>query len=122
MGVSDLMALSSTDLLVLERSYVPGVGNAVRLYRAEFAGDDVVDLGNLGAGTVAMEKRLVTEFGDLPGATVVPRAAGGPRYPNYEGMALGPELPGGGHALFIISDDNAREEQVTRILVLRLRD
>ena len=49
----------------------------------------------------------------LPGATQ-PNAL----LDNVEGMALGPALPDGWRALLLISDDNVRATQVTRVIAV----
>ncbi len=40
---------------------------------------------------------------------------------NLEGMALGPQLPGGSPSLVLLSDDNFRLGQVTQVLLFRLQ-
>ena len=40
---------------------------------------------------------------------------------NLEAMGLGPELPGGGRALLLASDDNFHETQRTQFLLFRLK-
>jgi hypothetical protein len=44
-----------------------------------------------------------------------------PRLDNLEAMGLGPELPGGGRALLLASDDNFQSKQRTQFLLFRLR-
>ena len=38
--------------------------------------------------------------------------------PNYEGITLGPRMLDGRRVLFLMSDDNGKPTQVTRLLVL----
>ncbi|MEB3174760.1 MAG: esterase-like activity of phytase family protein, partial [Cyanobacteriota bacterium] len=40
---------------------------------------------------------------------------------NLEGMTLGPRFPDGAESLWLISDNNFRQDQVIQILVFRLR-
>ncbi len=120
MGVSDVLALSAREVLVMERSYVPGVGNSVRIYRSTLGGANVIDAPSLPRATEVMPKTLFVDFATLPGAEIAGR---GPHHlPNYEGLALGPTLADGRRVLFVISDDNANPALVARVLVLALRD
>jgi hypothetical protein len=41
-----------------------------------------------------------------------------PLLENYEGVAIGPELPDGRRAVFLISDDNQHDTQFARVCVL----
>jgi hypothetical protein len=120
-GVVDIVPLSGTDLLVLERSFIPNVGNDVRIYRASVAGAaDVLAIENLTAQTPVIVKTLLVDLGALPDAEFP-----APRQPqpnrildNYEAMTLGPVLADGRRVLFVVSDDNRRDTQTARILVL----
>ena len=106
-GVVDVTPLSATRFLVTERHYVPHVGNAVRIYCADLAGD-------------AVKKSLLVDVGNLP-ADGVPPPPGAQRHPlldNFEGLAVGPNLPDGRRLLFLVSDDNSNPRQVARVLVL----
>jgi hypothetical protein len=117
MGVSEILALSKTEVLVMERSYVPTVGNDVRLYLAALEGANVIGVEGIG-GEAPVAKTLVLDFASLPAAHI----GGAPNHlPNFEGLALGPTRPDGSRILFVISDDNGMAELVTRILVLVIR-
>jgi hypothetical protein len=120
-GVADLVALSETDLLVLERGFVAGQGNRIRLYRVSVAGArDVSTEPSLAApGLTPLAKTLVFNLASCPpsGATIPPGATQpNALLDNFEGIALGPELPGGRRALILLSDDNASDTQVTRLI------
>ena len=125
LGVSDIAALSETRLVVMERAWVKGVGNSVRLYAVDLAdGPDVLREPSLDATTHALPKRLLLDLADLPDAPFPER----PEEPqparalaNFEGLALGPAFDDGTRLLFLQSDDNARPTQVSRLLVLRGR-
>jgi hypothetical protein len=108
-GVADLAALSSTQVLVLERGWSKSRGNAVRIYRAaldetESAKQLVVDLATLDVRGL-----------NLP-APHQPQPS--PLLDNFEGLSIGPRLPDGGRSLLLVSDDNGRASQVARVLVL----
>jgi hypothetical protein len=121
-GVADVAAISEKDLLVLERSYVPSVGNEIRVYRASLEGAaDVLHVPALSAETPVAKKTLLFDLASIPRQALEfpgkpPRAH--PLYPNFEGLAFGPRLADGRRLLFVVADDNALAEQVPRVLTL----
>jgi hypothetical protein len=120
-GVVEMVALSATELLVMERSFIPNVGNNVRIYRVGIgAAADVLGIDNLTDATPVVAKTLLVDLADLDD-----REFPEPRQPqpnkildNFEALALGPALPDGRRILFVVSDDNKRDTQTARILVL----
>lgn len=111
-GLSDLLPFDSGRLLVLERQFVTGVGNAVRLYDVSLAGaTDVSSLDSLGgAEWVPAGKTLLLDLAE----TGIPLE-------NYEGMAFGPRLPDGRETLVLVSDDNFNPSQeATTFLVFAI--
>jgi hypothetical protein len=124
-GVVELIALSESDLLVMERGFVAGQGNTVRIFRVSLDGaQDVSGQASLAApGLTPLAKTLVVDLEDCPtgGATLPPGAVQpNPLLDNFEGMTLGPVLPGGFRSLVLINDDNLGANQKTRIVVLAL--
>jgi hypothetical protein len=123
LGVSDTTALSDTELLILERGYVPGAGNGARIYCVKLAAEARLAPGApLLESTPRLAKTLVLDLASLPDDGF-PEALQPQRtrlLENFEGLALGPRLPGGRRALFVVSDDNSRPAQRARILVLAL--
>jgi hypothetical protein len=126
-GVSDLAALSETDLLVLERGWKRGFGNTIRIYQTSIANS------NAAAGAACMGKSDLAQLKPLPktlrvdvgnlevaGCPMSKQAQPNPILDNFEGLTLGPVLPDGRKSLILISDDNAHDNQVARILVLAL--
>ena len=122
-GVSDIAVLSPERLLVLERAYVPGAGNAIRIYEVDLRGArDVREMADASAAA-PVAKRLVLDLALLPDARCAGPARPGPSraLENYEGMALGPLLPDGRRVLFLVSDDNCCESgQRPRLLAIAL--
>jgi len=120
--VVDAIALSGRALLVLERGFVAGQGNTVRLFTVSLKGaadvSGVASLADPGPRPVA--KRLVVDLGSCPplGATNSGTQAN-PLLDNFEAIALGPRLRGK-RTLLVLSDDNFNPTQVTRIVALRL--
>ena len=123
-GVSDLAALATDDLLVLERGFRKGIGNSIRIYRVDLTGSDSVcsAIEQLSSEVAVLSKTLVVDLSKLPFAL-----ASTPRQPqptplmeNYEGIAIGPRLPDGRLALVLVSDDNGSAKQTARVLTLAL--
>ncbi|MDR7049059.1 hypothetical protein J2X54_001507 [Duganella sp. 3397] len=115
-GISEIMALSDTRMLVLERAGVQNdkgrYRNYVRLYEVETAGaTDIAQLATLaGASYTVMTKRLVLDLNQ----------AGLRRVDNLEGMAFGPRLANGHASLVLVSDDNFNDKQVTQFLLFEV--
>ena len=105
-GVSEVLMLDATRMLVLERAYSMGVGNSLRLYEIDTReGSDTLALAQLRQGGYrAAPKRLVADFAQL----------GLSRLDNTEGMCWGPQLPNGHRSLVVVSDDNFNARQVTQ--------
>jgi hypothetical protein len=109
-GVSEIWMASETGMLVLERAWVYGVGNSLRLYWIDTEdADDVIDLPTLvGAKFKPADKVLLLDFAQL----------GLPHLDNIEGMTRGPTLPNGNPTLVFVSDDNFSSGQVTQFVAL----
>jgi len=123
LGVADMIALSEADLLVLERGFVAGQGNTVRVFRVSVKGaaDVSGELSLAAPGLVPLAKTLLVDLAGCPpsGATIPPGATQpNALLDNFEGMTLGPYLSGGRRALILQSDDNAGTNQTTRLIVL----
>ena len=125
LGVAEVAALSSQDLLVMERSYVPGSGNSVRIYRVSIDGArNILPVEALEPDGAVLKKTLVLDLSTLPDDIFPAPAAFQPSkaLANFEGMALGPRLGPGERLLFLVSDDNTRPTQLARLLVLVIAD
>lgn len=105
-GVSEVLMLDEHRMLVLERAYALGTGNALRLFEIDTReGSDTLALTSLEAGNhEPAPKRLVADFAQL----------GLARLDNTEGMAWGPRRPNGRRTLVVVSDDNFNPMQVTQ--------
>ncbi|KAA5836243.1 esterase-like activity of phytase family protein [Saccharopolyspora hirsuta] len=112
-GVTAILADRGGRYLVLERSFVTGVGNSVRLYQVDLRGaTNVRDVDSLvGAQVRPVRKELVADLADLGLSTV----------DNVEGMSWGPRLPDGRRSLVLVSDDNFSPAQTTQLITLALR-
>ena len=112
-GVSEILSGPGRDLLVLERTFIAGVGNKLRLYVADRAGaTDVSRIDSLaGSRWRPMRKTLLLDFDTLSGV----------RLDNFEAMGWGPRLRNGNPTLVVMSDDNFSATQITEALVFELR-
>lgn len=122
-GLSDLLALSDSTLLTLERACLSGAPgtpafNPVRLFEVELAGaDDVSALESLAGRTPRLaRKRLVADLTRWRPQLPAPLAA----LSNFEGVAFGPPGPGGRRTVMLVSDDNFRLTQTTAFVWLAL--
>jgi hypothetical protein len=112
-GVAEILAVDQERLLFLERSYVSGTGNTIRLFLVDLRGATDVSAFVSLAGRVyrPAHKRLLLDFSTL-----------GIRLDNTEGMTWGPRLPDGGRSLIFVSDDNFNSQQITQFLAFELRE
>lgn len=100
-GLVELQALDDQGtFLAMERSFVGGFGNTIRLFETSYAGatdvsgvDDLDDISY-----VPMSKELVLDLGtgEFQGVTL----------DNLEGMALGPKMDDGRYPLIVVADNN----------------
>jgi hypothetical protein len=120
-GVAEIAAISPSELLVLERSFVAGLGNRIRIYRVLIEEpSDILSVDSLSPETPVLSKTLVLDLATLPDDDFPSGLQPQPNriLDNFEGMALGPRLADGRQVLFLVSDDNKRATQVPRLLVL----
>lgn len=100
-GPTEILALSETRFLVLERSFSVGVvGNQVRLYEIDLKdASNVLGTASLAPGAYRpVGKRLVLDFETLK------TQLGG--IANLEGLTFGPKLANGHDSLVVVADDN----------------
>ena len=101
-GATEILAVTNTKFLVLERSFSVGVvGNQVRLYEIDIsrATNVLATPTSLpAANPVAVTKRLVLDFETLKAQL------GG--IANLEGITFGPKLANGRNSLVVVADDN----------------
>ncbi len=110
-GVSDLVALSDTTFLVIERS--DSAAPTVRIYRAEIgAATDVSSITSMNhAALIPMSKSLAVDLSATPGLSPLD---------NVEGITLGPKLPDGRQSVVLVSDNNFSPRQVTQFLLFAM--
>lgn len=125
LGVSETTAVPDGRLLVLERGFVDQVGNTVRLYLVDPADAEQVDPGMVldaaGAAAAVVTKTLLADFVTCPSAgAVAEQPQLNPLLDNIEGMTVvaahGPRRLD----VLLVSDDNERPTQTTRLYDLSL--
>ncbi|MBX9448230.1 MAG: esterase-like activity of phytase family protein [Taibaiella sp.] len=110
-GISALCALSDSTLLVLERAFIPGEGNKVRLFKVELKTENRVRTRKpllVEKDYIPLEKSLVLDFNTLEDFPI----------DNIEGMCLGPVVDGKQTVVFV-SDNNFNESQKTIFYLFR---
>ncbi len=125
-GLVELVSLGDDRLLALERLFIREISgekrdrNQARIFHVDLSSaSDVKSIDSLGASADwrPVVKELVLDLDDVIGDL----ASEYPRLDNLEAMGLGPELPGGGRALLLASDDNFQDKQRTQFLLFRLK-
>ncbi|MFJ2008488.1 esterase-like activity of phytase family protein [Streptomyces chartreusis] len=125
LGVVELAVAGDGRLFVLERGFTAGVGNKVRLYLADLSGaEDVGGTEKIAAdGPVRLaSKTLLADLVDCPnlGATSE-QPQSNPLLDNVEGLAVSGRTAHGRLRILLVSDDNERETQITRLYSLDVR-
>jgi hypothetical protein len=113
-GVVEVLALSDTKLLAMERSYAVGAtpDYSVKIYEIDLTGaTDVSGLGSLQSSSyTAVSKRLVLDVA----------TTGIKRVDNLEGFTFGPRLANGHRSLVMVADDNFGNSQISQFLVFEV--
>ncbi|WP_329338924.1 esterase-like activity of phytase family protein [Streptomyces sp. NBC_00663] len=124
LGVPEVQSLPDGRLLVLERGFTSGVGNAVRLYLADPRhATDTSGVDNLTGqdGVRLIGKTLLADIASCPtlGATAK-QPQPNPLLDNIEGMTVTGHAKGAWKVL-LVSDDNQNAVQTTRFYSLSVR-
>ncbi|MFI9380856.1 esterase-like activity of phytase family protein [Kutzneria sp. NPDC052558] len=115
-GVSSMVAddpIDPTRYLMVERAFVTGVGNKVRVYEIDTKGaTNVRDVASLAGEKIKpVSKKLLVDLDTL----------GLPKVDNIEGITWGPTLPSGERTLLLVSDNNFNSGQITQVIALAVR-
>ncbi len=105
-SVVELLVLDSQNLLVMERSYIKGIGNFVKIFKVDFSeATEISSMQSLVDNEYTpVKKELIIDFSDF-----------NMKIDNIEGMAFGADFPDGRKSLICVSDDNFGETQQTQI-------
>ncbi|MCX2730660.1 esterase-like activity of phytase family protein [Saccharopolyspora sp. NFXS83] len=131
-SLAELAVTGEDRLLALERQYVEGLGNTVRIFDIRLTDDKDITGGPALAevpADVFVRSTLLFSLGDCPagspGQVVSRHEQPNPLLDNVEGMAVGPEETAGpqkgSRLLYLISDDNENNAQTTRFYTFRIR-
>ncbi len=106
-GLVEILAISDTEFIFVERSFAVGVGNTIRIFSGDLEGaTDVSALDSIvGADVTPIEKTLLFDTASL-----------GIDPDNIEGITFGPTLEDGKQTFFLVSDNNFNGPQVTQFL------
>lgn len=120
-GVAEILMLDAERMLVLERAYVTGSGNSLRLYLIDTRqAGDTLELPTLRPGAYRPAgKTLLADFSAFTGPGAGPRLK---QLDNSESMSWGPVLPNGRRSLMFISDDNFSPRQISQWLAFEFLD
>ncbi len=113
-GLSEILSFDNAGrFLALERS-LGLTGFTGKIFQFTFADardvQTVASLQALPTDTQPVRKRLLFDLAEL-GVTI----------DNVEGMTLGPQLADGSQSLWIVSDNNFDQDQITQFLLFRLK-
>ncbi|WP_433007134.1 esterase-like activity of phytase family protein [Kribbella sp. CA-294648] len=125
LSLVELAVVDRDELVSLERTYTPGVGNTIRVFTVSLRrATDVSRQASLADAPdrVFLRKKLLFDLADCPpsGATAK-QPQPNPLLDNVEALALGARLPGGRRHLYLLSDDNNGATQTTRLYSLAVR-
>ncbi|MGC4939795.1 esterase-like activity of phytase family protein [Kribbella sp. DT2] len=117
------LAVAGRDQLVsMERTFVPDVGNTIRVFSVSTKhAPDVSKRESIAAAPAKdfVQKKLLFDLVDCPpSGAVAKQPQPNPLLDNVEALALGGYLPGGRRQLFLLSDDNDGPTQTTRLYSL----
>lgn len=113
-GLPELLALTDTSFIAMERAFASGVGNTIRLVVTEFGPEttDVSALASLsGAAYTPMSRELLLEM---------PITYEGVTMDNFEAMAWGHTLANGNRTLVLAADNNFSGTQTNKFMVFEV--
>ncbi|WBQ07439.1 esterase-like activity of phytase family protein [Kribbella sp. CA-293567] len=125
LSLVELAVVDSGQLVSMERTYTPDVGNTIRVFTVSLRrATDVSKQASLATAPdqVFLQKKLLFDLVNCPpSGAVAKQPQPNPLLDNVEGLALGGRLPGGRRQLYLISDDNWRDTQITRLYSLAVK-
>lgn len=113
-GLPELLALSDTEFIAVERAFASGVGNTIRLVRTSITPQttDISAIASLvGASVTPMSRELLLEM---------PITFKGVTMDNIEAISWGHTLANGHRTLVLAADNNFASNQVTQFIALEV--
>ncbi|GAA1573117.1 esterase-like activity of phytase family protein [Kribbella hippodromi] len=124
LALVELAWAGPTQLVSMERTFTPGVGNTIRVFTVSLhRAKDVSTVRSLAdvPEQVFLRKQLLFDLVNCPpSGAVAKQPQPNPLLDNVEALALGPHLPGGHRQLYLLSDDNNGPTQTTRLYSLSI--
>lgn len=112
-GISEILAVDKHRYLVVERTFVEGYGNVIRVFEIDVRGaTDVLRDDSLADGDYEpVHKRLVLDLADV----------GVDKVDNIEAVSWGPRLRTGERTLVFVSDDNFNDSQISQVIAVAVK-
>lgn len=110
-GLVELLAISDTKFLAVERAFASGVGNTIKIFLIDLEGaTDVSGIPSLtSASYTPVSKTLILDLETL-----------GIALDNIEGISWGPTLASGRNSLVLVADNNFSVDQFTQFLAFEV--
>lgn len=122
LSLVELAVVDRDTLVSMERTFVAGVGNTIRVFTVSLRrAEDVTARASLADApdNVFLQKKLLFDLVNCPpSGAVAKQPQPNPLLDNVEALALGGYLPGGKRQLYLLSDDNNGATQITRFYSL----
>ncbi|MFI7064680.1 esterase-like activity of phytase family protein [Kribbella sp. NPDC050124] len=122
LSLVELAVVDHDTLVSMERTFVAGVGNTIRVFTVSLRrAADVTAQASLADAPdkVFLQKELLFDLVNCPpSGAVAKQPQPNPLLDNVEALALGGYLPGGRRQLYLLSDDNNGATQITRFYSL----
>jgi hypothetical protein len=122
LNLVELAVVGRNQLVSMERTFVAGVGNTIRVFSIDTKhAPDVSKRESIATApaTDFVRKKLLFDLVDCPpSGAVAKQPQPNPLLDNVEALALGGHLPGGRRQLYLLSDDNDGATQTTRLYSL----
>jgi len=122
LSLVELAWMNQTKLVSMERTFVPDVGNTIRVFTVPLRrAPDVSKKASLADAPekVFVQKKLLFDLVNCPpSGAVAKQPQPNPLLDNVEALALGGYLPRRRRPLFLLSDDNHGATQITRFYSL----
>ncbi|WP_432939369.1 esterase-like activity of phytase family protein [Kribbella sp. CA-253562] len=122
LNLVELAVVGRDRLLSMERTFVAGVGNTIRVFSVSTKhAPDVSGRESIATAPAKdfVQKKLLFDLVDCPpSGAVAKQPQPNPLLDNVEALALGGYLPGGRRQLYLLSDDNDGATQITRLYSL----
>ncbi len=123
-GLVDILPLSSDRFLSMERATIffedGRVRNSVRIYDIELGENGTIKSKREAFNSKSLESQLEISPAPVGKAQPGKLPPGGQRSENFEGLEFGPLTEKGERTVLIVGDDNARDNQRTLVVALKL--